>query len=269
MLEQRMQGSFKRRLLIAVFLGVSAAASFAQTSAKSYLSFLSAADLGKLEANGSLTGFGVKLQDLGIWKVTPFADLVRSAVGGIDSSIATESLFLVDRPAVSSKGELDAKVFRAFTAFEAMKGLLVYSESKKRMETFILDSHRVDSVSSLAALPDPVEASAPSHAEYSIYQKEEQFKDVYSRFTFDLANGLYEVSLVNLTPMRYLLITFVPPELLHTTFVVVPLSDKLLVYGVTVAGTPRLFGLERSKQSSFSNRLKALISWFSANLAAN
>ena len=74
MLEQRMQGSFKRRLLIAVFLGVSAAASFAQTSAKSYLSFLSAADLGKLEANGSLTGFGVKLQDLGIWKVTPFAD---------------------------------------------------------------------------------------------------------------------------------------------------------------------------------------------------
>jgi hypothetical protein len=251
-------------LLIVILSGVPL---FCQESAEDYLHFLSAADRETLEKSGNLTNFGITIKDLPFWESMPFADQVRSSAEKSESSIASESLFLLDKPEAGSRAELDAKVFKAFSSFSTMKGLLVYSESKKGMETFIFDSHRVDGIATARALPDPDSVSVPTHAEYFMYQKEEQFKDVYSRFTFDIKDDWDQVSLVNLTPMRYLFITLVPSERLHTTFIIVPLKDKLLVYGLTFAGTPKLFGLERSKQSSFSNRMKALVSWFSTNLA--
>jgi hypothetical protein len=255
------------KLFGVLLFSLSGLVAFGQDSTTEYLRFLSPNDLGKLVQSGSLTYFGVTVQDLPIWKNAPFSDLVRTALGKNKSSIASESLFLLDRPAAASKEEMGLKVFKAFTSFDAMKGLMVYSESKKGMETFIFDSHRVDSLSDPHALPDPEASSLPPHVEYTLYQKEEQFKNVYSRFAFDAGDSWYAVSLVNLTPLRYMLITLVPPEQLRTMFIIVPLQDKLVVYGITSANTPRLFGLERSKQSSFSNRMKALVSWFSTNLS--
>lgn len=239
---------------------------FCQSSTKEYLGFLTAEEQTKLIQSGSFTTFGATAQELRLWKKSPFADIVQRAIGENKSSIASESLFLLERPAAVSRADIDAKIFKAFTSFTAMKGLLAYSESKKGMETFIFDSYRVDSLTDKRPLPDPEASSIPAHVEYTLYQREEQFKNVYSRYSFDMGDSWYAVSLVNLTPLRFLLVTLVPPEQLHTTFVIIPLNDALLVYGITIANTPRLFGLERSKESSFSNRMKALISWFSTNL---
>jgi hypothetical protein len=231
-----------------------------------YLSFLSVGELQALMTKDQIETFGVTLKDLPLWQKSPFADTIRKALGDPSSSMAAEALFIIDKPKKLSGDELDLRVLRSFTAFSTMKGLLAYSESKKIMETFIFDSYRVASLDDKKPLPDPVFDTAPSQSSFVIYQKEEQMGDVYSQFEFDRTNGIYTVSLNNLTPMYYLIFQLVPPHGLHTFFVVVPTADKILVYGVTTAETPRLFGLERTKQKSFFDRMKALAGWFTTNL---
>jgi hypothetical protein len=135
------------------------------------------------------------------------------------------------------------------------------------METFIFDSWRIGSLEGKEALDDPAFSSASAHYECFLYQKEEQTGDVYSSLSFDSRDGLYEVKLNNQTRLRYLFFTLVQPRDLTTLFIVAPTRDRLVLYGITVAATPRFLGLERMKGSSFSNRMKALASWFSANLA--
>jgi len=266
-LNQSMKLHFFTLLFSAIALVPSIAQTSTGTTAREYLSFLSQAQQDKLYSSGELEGFGSNLDGLSIWKNSPFAPIVRDAYAGKKSSIAAESLFIIDRPPLADGSSMDAAVLKSFTAFSSMKGLLVYSASKKKMETFIFDSYQVSSIDDTRKLPDPVIETAPSHCEYTVYQEEEQTGAVYSRLTFDALDGLYAVSLNNLTSMKYMFFQLVAPKDLTTLFIIVPASDKFILYGVTAANTPRLFGLERMKESSFSNRMKALAGWFSGNLA--
>ncbi|MGO8692684.1 MAG: DUF6675 family protein [Rectinemataceae bacterium] len=268
-----------KRLLFVAICALAGVAAFAQVTSSEYLSFLSDAERKSLVATGEVNGFGSKLEDLALWRKAPFAAAVRTAFPDRPSTIAAEGLFILDlppagasqpvgasQPAAASQ-DLDLRILKAFTAFSAMKGLQVYSASLKRMETFIYDSWQIDSLESKKKLPDPVFESAPDHAQFLLYQKEEQTGDVYSSMSFDARDGLYEVQLTNETALHYLIFTLVAPRRLSTLFIVVPTTDKLILYGVTVADTPRFLGLERSKSSSFFYRMKALTTWFSANLA--
>lgn len=240
---------------------------FALPDSAGYLSFLSDRERQELAAAGEITRFGSAPGDLPLWQRAPFSDAVRSALGGTRSTLASEGLFLVDLPPARVQDDLSLRMVRAFTAFSTMKGLQVYSASLGKMETFIYDSCRIGSLEKKDPLPDPVFGSAPGHAEFLIYQKEEQTGAVYSAMSFDARDGYCMVRLNNLTALRYLFFTLVAPRDLTTLFIMVPTSDKVVLYGVTVARTPQFLGIERTKQSSFFNRMKALASWFSANLA--
>jgi len=250
----------------ATALAAAASKAVPSESSRDYLAFLSDAEKSSLASSGDVRNFGAKMDDLSLWKRAPFGASVAMALGSRQSTIAAESLFLVDLPK-DAGAPLDLSVLRAFTAFSTMKGLQVYSASLKRMETFIYDSWRVDSLEAKNALPDPVFSSAPSGYDCLIFQKEEQTGAIYSTLHFERQDGFYLLTLENLTELRYLFFTLVAPRDLKTLFVIVPTSDKLVVYCATVAKTPSFLGLERLKQSSFFYRMKALASWFAGNLS--
>lgn len=243
---------------------------------REYSSFLTDEEQRVLLEKGELTNFGSKPSDLSLWRRAPFATDVGAAVDGLSTSIAAEGLFVIDRPtdlplsqdpAVSGSSGLEKRILKSFTAFSTMKGLLAYSESKKKMETFIFDSYRITSLQDKSALPDPDIGEVPRQSSWTIYQKEEQAGDMYSRMTVSFIDGRADVILTNLNDLKAFGIRLVRPEELRTIFVVVPLGDKIALYGITVANTPRFFGLERIKEKSFFNRMKALASWFQGNLA--
>ncbi len=234
-------------------------------TANDYLSFLTSEERATLASKGDIRSFGASLGDLSLWKRAPFSASVEAALGSKPSSIAAESLFLIDPP--GNGVSLNLAVLRAFTSFTSMKGLQVYSSSLKRMETFIFDSWRIDSLKSRKALPDPIFEVAPRHFDCLMYQKEEQTGDIYSKLSYDEKDGRFQIELNNLTKLDYFFFTLVPPGDLTTLFIIEPTADKLIVYGVTVAQTPRFLGLERLKQDSFFYRMRALASWFSAGLA--
>jgi len=69
------------------------------------------------------------------------------------------------------------------------------------------------------------------------------------------------MSLSNLQPLKYGILPLVDPGNLKMLFVVTVLADKVAVYGVMEAKTASLFGLERSKDENFRNRMRALAGW--------
>ena len=239
---------------------------YGQVSAQEYLRFLSTQDLQTVVRDGSLVVFGDKLKDLRLWKHSPFADTVQTADRGIDTSLVAECLFLVDRPATKDDHELAVKIFKSFTAFTNLKGLQVYSSSQHKMETFIFESYRVDGLQNPKPLPNPDPADLSQGGHYRIYQKEEQTGDMYNDFTFTSHGSWYEVTISNLANINFGVFTLVGVGKLRTAYYVVPTKDKLVVYGINMADTLRFLGLETTKRDSFSNRMKALETWFAANL---
>ncbi len=256
----------KHYLLYILALVVAVRPALAQNWVSDNLTFLSASEQMRLIDTGELTGFGASLQDLTLWNRAPFATSVRQSMPDRPSTIAAEGLFVMEKPAVVSASELNLKIIRSLTAFSTMKGLLVYSDSQKKMETFIYDSSRIDALKTRHMIPDPAFSEMPPHAEYILYQREEQTGDVYSAMTIDMAGGNIKAVMTNLTELDFLGFRLVAPEQLKTLFIIMPIGDKIVLYGVTTANTPRLFGLERIKQKSFFYRMKALASWFESNL---
>jgi hypothetical protein len=70
----------------------------------------------------------------------------------------------------------------------------------------------------------------------------------------------------NLTSMRYLFFRMAKPGDCLTLMLLIPVGDRILFYGVVGAHTGRLLGLERSKEDSFYNRLKAMYGWFAKSM---
>ncbi|MGA2547803.1 MAG: DUF6675 family protein [Rectinemataceae bacterium] len=252
-------------ILLAVVLaqGVSA---HAQQSAADYLAFLPTEARTTLLASGSVGDMGGSLDDLKLWQQSPFSADIRADYAARPSTISGECWFVLDSPKASGDAERSLKFFRSFTSFSTMKGLLVYSESLKKMETFIFDSYRVASLSDPRPIPDPSEVAVPPSTTYFLFQKQEQTGDVYSEMRIGSSADRFEVVLTNKTQMKFFLLTLVQPEGLLTTFYVVPTADKVLLYGITVAKTPTFLGIEKFKRKSFFNRMKALASWFQDNL---
>lgn len=249
--------------LFSLFVSVSA---YTQGTASDYFSFLPDSIRQELFSKGTVGDTGSSIGELKLWQSSPFASVIQASYGSNASTIAAESWFLLNKPAFHSIDEQNLKIFESFTAFSTMKGLLVYSESLKKMETFIYDSYRVDSLDTKQRLANPSETTAPNAAVYYLYQKEEQTGDIYSRMDYTSHGTWFEVTLTNETPLKYLILTLVKPRELKTTFYLVPLDDKIILYGITVAKTPTLFGLEKLKRKSFFNRMNALASWVQSNL---
>ena len=70
----------------------------------------------------------------------------------------------------------------------------------------------------------------------------------------------------NLTTMHYLFFPMVRPENSLTLILLIPDGERILFYGAVGAHTMRLLGLERSREDSFYNRLKAIYGWFTKRM---
>ena len=154
-------------LVLAIAMAFPSATLFAEQTSHEYISFLSPDQQAILAQTEGLAGFGSKLQDLTIWNKAPFADAIRSSFPDSPSTIAAEGLFLIDRPAAKDAEDLNMKILNAFTSFSTMKGLLSYSASKKKMETFIFDSSQVDSLQGKNWLNDPEFSGVPKKSSFT------------------------------------------------------------------------------------------------------
>lgn len=230
------------------------------------LAYLPSAERISLLRDGAVTVFSDRFENLHLWKGSPFESSVKTLFGHRDSTLAAEALFVVALDLPQEASERERLLERAMTSISTMKGLQVYSVSLKRMETFIFDAYRTQTTDKATKLPDPEVPIPPGGVEFTMYQNEEQTGESFARYSFVKEDGWLRVTQSNLTSLNYGIVPLVSPHDLLTTVYLVPLEGKLLIYGVTVAKTMGLFGLERSKTASLFTRMEALVTWFTNNL---
>lgn len=228
-----------------------------------YFSFLPAADLQTLVAKGELTAPGASAEALPYGPKTPFASEIKAGLTVQGASVAIEGFFLFPRPA----GDVTLALYNAVSAVGSMEGLEYYSVSAKKMEKLVLASYRVTGVEKPQRLPDPVFTVVPPFQKAVVFQKDNRLGDGYSELTWKTLSGGVVITFRNLQALNYGILPLVEPGNLQMLFVVVPLADKVAVYGVMEGKTAQLFGLERSKDESFRNRMRALASWLGGRIA--
>ena len=234
-----------------------------------YLDFLSAPDKQALLQKGELVVYGDSLDGLRLWKGSPFAETMQERYQGMKPSLAAECLFIIDRPAAVDDKELHRKISRSASAFSTMKGLQVYSPATRKMEPFILDAYRVESSGSRIRLDDPVVDPETAESRFVVYELEGESGDMYNEFVFIPHGSWFEVRIENLIPVMAGPFTLVDARKVKTIFCIYPTRDKVLMFGINLADTIRFLGIEKTKREAFSNRMRAIESWFAAGLQSN
>lgn len=238
----------------------------AQTQdAAAYFSFLSESSRKALLSKGELTVVEASPGRPALASAAPFASELASGLTLDKPTVAIEGFFLFPRPA----GKLEPGLYNALNAVASMEGLEYYSVSRKQNEPLILASWRVVSQENRQRLADPVFASVPPFQKAVIFQKDNKLGEGLSEVTWKaLPAGAVAMTIRNLQTLTYGIFPLVDPGNLQLFFVVVPLADKIAVYGAMEGKTAQLFGLEKSKDESFRNRMRALAAWLGQRIAS-
>jgi hypothetical protein len=254
--------------ILAALAALSSAPLGAQTpapDAATYFAFLGASDRQTLLAKNELTAVGQDVAALPLGVKAPFASEVSSGLTVVKPTLAIEGFFLYPRPS----GDLTLPLYNAVNSLASMEGLQYYSVSQKKMETLILASYRVTGTDKPQKVADPVFTAVPPFQKAVVFQKDNRLGDGLSEVTWKaLPGGAVVLTLKNLQTLNYGILPLVEPGNLQMVFVVVPLADRVAVYGALDGKTASLFGLEKSKDESFRNRMRALAGWLGARIAA-
>ena len=234
-------------------------------SANTYFSFLTPSDKQTLLASNELTATGPAASGLPFGVKAPFAEEVRTGLTVKGSTVAIEGFFLFPR----TDALQDIDLYNAVNSLASMEGVEYWSVNRKRFEPLILASYRVTSMEKPQKVPDPIFRSVPALQKAIVFQKDNKLGDGYSEVLWrSLPEGGIVMSLKNLQGLNYGILPLVEPGNLQMLFVVLPLADKVAVYGVMEAKTASLFGLERSKDESFRNRMRALAAWLGTRIGS-
>ncbi len=159
------------------------------------------------------------------------------------------------------------KLYNLLRSVSRMKGIEYYSMSQKRMRTLFVESYAVDDPMAMNRIQDPLVEEIPPSAFLYILQKDLNFGQNIYRSEYLHEEGILALRNENLTPMRYLGMTLIPPMKSLTWLVLIPYGGNLLFYGLSCARTISFLGLEKSAENSFYNRLKAIYGLFTAEVA--
>jgi hypothetical protein len=193
----------------------------------------------------------------------PLAAELQQELTALDITIGVEMLRLYDRP----EGNLDSEasrltLYNILRSISSMQGIEYYSATRGRMRTLFAASYAIDDPKTVKRIPDPLVEEVPAYSEAHMFQEDLTFgKNVYRAEYFARDYGIV-LKIRNLTEMRYYFLPMVKPEDSLTVLAVLPYEDGILFYGVMAAHTPSFFGIERSREESFYNRLNALYGWF-------
>lgn len=157
-------------------------------------------------------------------------------------------------------------LYNSLRSISTMEGIEYFSASRNRMRTLFRKSYIIDSPESKQKLPDPLAQHVPAYSKIYIYQHDLTFgKNINSVEYFAYGDHLI-MKIRNLNPMRYFFIPMVKTGHIINYFIFMPQEKDLLIYGLSSVHSLSFFGLEKRKEASFYNRIKAISNWLLATL---
>ncbi|MDR3201071.1 MAG: hypothetical protein LBT68_06385 [Spirochaetales bacterium] len=196
------------------------------------------------------------------------AAIILPELKKLDPAFLVEALYVVPiEKSLSKKEEFLLKVYNTLHRINTMKGLQYWSASGQKYQTMFNDAYVIANPDSKKALPNPEAAYIAPYDKIYVYQDDARlgantYETIYQYFKA----GVFRVSMKNLTRLFYGIFPIVQRENLLLNMFIIPGEDYIIFYSCIGADVFSTFGMKDRLLPSFSNRLKALFSWFSANM---
>lgn len=188
---------------------------------------------------------------------------IEERINELELSVGTEILIRYRNEAIDFDIEASRlKIYNILRSISTMEGIEYYSASRKRMRTLFAQSYVIDGPDKQERVPDPKVEEIPAYSRLYIFQKDLTFGGNVYRSEYRYSGQYFLLTNLNTTTMRYFLLPMVKPEQSVTYILLIPAGKEILFYGVAGAHTMSFFGLERKRENSFYNRLKAIYGWF-------
>lgn len=219
----------------------------------------------QLRSTGALKRAFRGSEGLAFFPQLPMREGVTRRVADLDPTVGVE-MMVSYIPSRGPTGGDRRTIYNALHAVSSLKGIEYFSVSRGRMHTFFYDAAFVESAESDRRIPDPTWEAAPddgaSERRYASFE-DATFGRYVVEAAYETAGGSFVLSFQNAGTIRKLLIPFVQPAQLLSTIVVVPVEDRIILYGFSCVRALNVLGVvERRGEDSFANRLAALMSWF-------
>lgn len=217
-----------------------------------------------LAEHGEVTSF---YSDTVSVELAPSQELTARVVdelSRLNPDVGIEALFSYKLPShLVNAQNVDRRIYNVMRSFRTMEGIPYYSASRGRMRTFFYESHVVEDRDNMEPVPDPLVDTVPDHDALTIFQRDSSFGKNILSVTYNAKEEEVLVSMTNLTTMAYRgILPVVRPGNLAMYLYVVRDGDTVYFYGNCGVATYSMFGMEERAQASFTNRIRALYSWF-------
>lgn len=178
-----------------------------------------------------------------------------------------ENLYLYkkQKPANNSSFNEMERISDILHSVSTMQGIEYYSASRKKMRTLYEKSYAVNKISSGNKISYQKIDDDFNAEKQLVLQKDLTFGEfIYLYSYFQEADGVGFVC-ENTENLKYSIFSLVNPYEMNVALSIVDLDDYLLAYANTRANFPRLAGIDKKLQNSFSTRADALYNWFIKN----
>jgi len=198
--------------------------------------------------------------------------IVGAAVDSLEANTLIEALYLYKKPAAAAaafEGWTQTQrtgVFNQILAVSTMTGLQYYSASRRTTRTFYESSFMVDGPEAKNRIPDPVFTTVPQTLTTYAKQKDLTFGDNIYRYDYIAAQDAFYIIQDNITALTIAFVPVIGRGHLKSVIAIIDCGDSILVYAVSIAKAVSVPGLMSRVVSSFSNRVEAVLSWFTGRL---
>ena len=193
--------------------------------------------------------------------------ILRKLHDELKPSVMVETLHIYKKPPDAEKPAMsaaeEAALFNEVLALSTLAGIQYFSASRGVMRTFYESSYVVEGPSSKKSVPDPVFSRPPAELTLYARQKDLTFGDNTYQYNFYYSPGSLIFIQQNLSSLTAGIIPAVGKNKLRSVVAVLDTKDCLLVYAVSMAKVASLPGMNDRVGNSFSNRVEAIVLWFS------
>ena len=197
------------------------------------------------------------------------SQVVNSVMEALGPSVLVETLYLYNKPenARTNVNTWDntqkTGIYNQLLAISSLAGIQYYSSNRGAMRTFFETSHVIDNPNTKNRLPDPVHQTPPAFLSIYARQKDLTFGDNVYQYNYTVTgNSIYFIQ-ENVTALTYGIIPVIGRNNLRTILAVFDCGDSLLIYAVSMAKAASVPGMGERVTTSFSNRARAMLTWFS------
>jgi hypothetical protein len=187
---------------------------------------------------------------------------VLRALEGRKSSFLVETLVIAKGVGAGSKLEL----YDSMTRYRGLSGVTYRSKSQGEGTVLFSEVARISDPRKPQPLPDEAASSLPERAQHFIRLKDANFGTCYYEVLLDTRGPGIALAMSNARPLSYLFVPVVGEGGLFCVFYVEPVSEGLLIYGISGGTVSGLAAKQVNLPSAVRKRAAAIAGWLASGL---